>query len=106
MIMISKNVRILFSVKFSRCDLEHKHNQCECDSITDEEYMLVIMEYIFTYLFHLPLSHLKNIEFGVIILSISINYIYFLFVSELVKYKLLNDFSKHNHIGHGNILPQ
>ena len=38
MIVISKNVRILFSVNFSQCDLEHKHNQCECDSITDEGY--------------------------------------------------------------------
>ena len=37
MIAISMNVRILFSVNFSQCDLEHKHDQCECDSITDEE---------------------------------------------------------------------
>ena len=39
MIAISKNVRILFSVNFSQCDLEHKPNQCECDSITDEKHI-------------------------------------------------------------------
>ena len=38
MIAISKNVRILFSVNFTQCDLEHKHDQCDCDSITDEGY--------------------------------------------------------------------
>ena len=38
MIAISKNVRILFSVNFSQCDLDHKHDQCECDSITGEGY--------------------------------------------------------------------
>ena len=37
MIVISKNVRILLSVNFSQCDMEHKHDQCECDSITDEK---------------------------------------------------------------------
>ena len=37
MIAISKNVRILFALNFSQCDLEHKHDQCEHDSITDEE---------------------------------------------------------------------
>ena len=44
-IAISKNVRILFSINFTQCDLEHKHNQCECDSIRDEKNnMLVIVE--------------------------------------------------------------
>ena len=37
MLAISKNVMILFSVHFSQCDLEHKHDQCECDSIADEK---------------------------------------------------------------------
>ena len=37
MIAISKNVRILFFVNFPQCDLEHKNDQCECDSIADEK---------------------------------------------------------------------
>ena len=41
MIVISKNVKMLFSVNFSQCDLEHKHYQCECDSITDEGYYAI-----------------------------------------------------------------
>ena len=35
------------------CDLKHKHDQCEFDSIANEKYtMLVIMELIF----HIPVT--------------------------------------------------
>ena len=51
-IAISKSVRILFSVNFSQCDLEHKHDQCECDSITEEGcYASPNRVKFFTYLF-------------------------------------------------------
>ena len=51
-IVISKNVMILFSVNLSWCDLEHKHDQCECDGITDEGYYASHNRVkFFTYLF-------------------------------------------------------